>query len=416
MFKLIYGEMKNVIFLRMNIFNMTIALFATVFIFNACHKSVEQVPPVIPKVNMSYAIHGIVTDMNNNVVSDAVIKVKGTASGNAITDNNGAFEIRPLTKKGIYIIEVTKSGYMTTVQSVNLNTTLLDITVKLPNEAKKVIAKASETTLLILPAEANTINATVKLEIPAGGLNEDKELAVAEVPNISTTVSGINGDNLPFIVLNYGPEGTTFLKSCPLVFSDPLDGYLLDGVKMQWYNPDTKRWQDEPQGITVENNSYVTSVNHFSSYKITGFCEELSFKSTEDIVTLKYDNLNGRKDIVVDNIPYTYKRGTIYVTTPEAAAAAVGVSNKKVIDFIRTAVYATSTFTDVDTYYPVNVSIPAGVCMDMKGTQDFTTVSYKFKFKKNNILIEITLITKAAGPVSVSTMLYSKEHTGGSVN
>lgn len=414
-FKLIQSEMRNIIFLRTNIFLAIITLISNVLIFSACHKSIEPTLPVIPKVSASYAIHGIVTDMNNKEVSDAVIKVKGTASANATTNNNGAFEIRPLTKKGVYIVEVSKPGYMTTVLSVSLNSTLQDVTIKLPNQVEKIVAKATETTSLILPATSNTINTPVKLEIVAGALSKDTEIAVTEVSDIPTTLSSnLNNNNIPLIVLNYGPDGTTFAEPCSLAIADPLDDYLLEGVKLQWYNPSTKQWEDHPQKVTFENNSYITTINHFSSYKITGFSEGQSTKSTEDMLTLKYDNLNGRKDITVDNIPYTYKRGTIYVTTPEAAAASAGVSNKKVIDFIRTAVYATNTFTDVDTNYPVNVSIPAGVRMDVKGTQDFTTTSYTFSFKKNNKSVLINLITKAAGPVSVSTLLYSKEHTGGS--
>lgn len=418
MFKLIHGKMKNINFDQKNVLcPIVMVLFVCAFLLSACHKSTEPEPPVIPTVKDSYSIRGLITDMRNGEVGNAVVKIQGMPSASTTTNAEGIFEINTIEKKGKYTIEISKEQYSTVTEVVDLTTSLVDITVKLPNEPVVLKAKATENNTLTLPEGLNTLQTSVKLDLPAGALTADVELAVTEIPNITTApVSKAADNSVPLIVLDYKPDGLKFEKPCSLAISNPLDDYMLEGTKLQWYNPATKRWEDQPQEITINNDSYVTTITHFSAYKIVGFGDGQTTKSTEDILTLKYDNLNGRKDLTVTDIPYAYKRGTIYVTTPEAAAAAAGVTNKKVIDFLKTVVYATNTFTDVNTVYPINVSIPAGVRMDVKGVQSFTTTSYIFKFKKGNKPVTIELATKTAGSVSVSTSLYSKGHTGGSVN
>lgn len=374
----------------------------------ACHKNDEPEPPVVPEVKATYALHGVVTDINNQVISGAAVKISGTATAETSSDNTGSFSVSSLEKKGKYTVEVSKTGYTGVKKEVNVDASLVDITIQLPFEAVAVTAKATEESKLELPAEANSIAAKVELQIPVGALSEDKEIKVTEVPDDTPEEAAL-------IVLNYQPDGTTFEKPCPLVIPSPTDDYELEDIELQWLNPKTNQWEKQPQDVVFENNTYTTTIQHFSSYKITGFSQGASTTAKETILDDSHDNLNGRAPIQVKEIPYSYKRGTKYVTTPEAAAAAVGITNQKVIAFIKSAVPASTDFTTINASYPVEVSIPEGVRMDAKGTQEFTTTEYTFKLKKGGQKYALKLSTKAAGAVSINTRLYTKEHSGSSL-
>lgn len=389
---------------------MLLAAVCGGMLFSACHKDddEETMPPVVPEVKATYAIHGIVTDINNEAVEGATVKISGTATSEAAADDAGSFSISSLEKKGNYTVEVSKAGYTSVSKEINLNASLVDVAIQLPFEPVVVTAKATEESKLELPAENSSIATGVELQIPAGALKEDTEVKVTEVPDDT------EGD-APLIVLNYQPDGTKFEKPCPLIIPSPTDDYELEGIKLQWLNPDTKKWEDQPQEVEFKDNAYVTSIQHFSSYKITGFSQGSSSTAKETILNDSHDNLNGRGPIEVKEIPYSYKRGTMYVTTPEAAAAAAGITNKKVIDFIKSAVYASTSFTEIDAAYPVSVTIPVGVRMDAKGTQEFTTTAYTFNLKKGGKKYTIQLSTKTAGAVSINTSFYTKEHAGGTL-
>lgn len=378
-------------------------------VFSACHKKDDPViPPIIPVVKDVYAIHGIVTNMKNEIIPGAIIKLRGVISSNSTTNNKGEFTFNALDNKGKYSIEVSKSGYITVITNIDLNSTLINTVIQLPYEAVKATVEPTKDTQLILQKENSATNVGAILNIPAGSLSHNKEVSVTETPDITINKT------TALVVLNYQPDGTTFHQPCALSVEHQLDEYELNGIKLQWLNPATQIWEDQPQPVTYDGTFYTTTITHFSSYKLSGFSQEKTSLSTENIHSTSVDNLNGNSEVKIDGVPYTYKRGTVFVTTPEAAAAAAGISNKKVIDFIKSAVYAEKTFIDVDVIYAINVTIPAGVRMDIKGTQAFTTINYIFSFKKGKKIVNVSLATKTAGAVSVNTVLYTKEHTGGS--
>lgn len=390
---------------------MLLAILTCGIVFSACHKNNDpepDIPPVVPVVKDIYAIHGVVTNMKNEIIPGAAIKLTGVATGNTTTNDKGEFTFNTLESKGKYTVEVSKSGYTTTITDINLSSTLITIAIQLPNEPVKASIDSSKDSNLFLPKENNTPNIDVNLNIPAGALTDNKEISVTEVPDMTADKAA------SLIILNYQPDGTTFKNPCTISFSNPIDDYELADVKLQWLNPLSNKWEDHSESVTFDGTSYITTINHFSSYKITGFSQGVSSQATENFHTSSVDNLNGKGDVKIEGVPYTYKRGVMYVTTPEAAAAAAGISNKKVIDFIKSAVYAEKSFTDVSATYAINVTIPVGVRMDIKGSQEFTTTNYTFNFKKGKDKFVVSITTKAAGIVTINTSLYTKEHTGGS--
>ena len=377
-------------------------------IFCACHKEHDTVePPVVPEVKASYAVHGVVTDLNNRPVEGVLIRISGETPEDVTSGSDGSFLVSSLESAGDYVVEASKSGFMPVSKKITVEHSLIDVTIRLPFEPVAETVKATEENQLVLPAAGNTLSTDVQLQIPAGALSEDREVRVTEIADDTP------GD-ASLIVLNYQPDGTSFQTPCSLVIPSPIDDYELEGVKLQWYDPDSETWQDQPQNVVFENKAYVTSITHFSSYKVTGFARGESALSEEKCFDKRFDNFDGRGDMPVNELPYSFKQGTKYIVTPEAAAAAAGIDNPKVIDFVRSTVYAGSDFTEVPVTYPLHVTLPAGVRMDVDGVQAFTTTDYTFNFKQGGRRIALRVQTKTAGTVSVATSLYTKEHDGGS--
>lgn len=412
--------MKGVNFLKRSASYAVIALGLCAFVLGACSKKdePEPAPPVVPTVKTTYAIHGVVTGLvKNDALKDATVKVSGTATAETKTDATGEFRISDLEKAGTYQVEVSKSGMTTTKTTVNLTGTLADVAIQLPNEPVKTTVKVTEDAVLSLPKEENTVAVEVRLQIPAGAVKQEKEIKVTQT--VDAIPATAENKAMPLIVLNYQPDGTTFEKSCPLEIANPIGDYSFEAPALEWLDPATNKWVKQKQAVDYADGAYKTTITHFSSYKIsipnivgavTSAKENLA-----DITSI--DNLDGKKDVKVETVPYTYKRGTIYVTSPEDAAKKAGITEQKVINFIKSSVNSqkvvAASFATVNNTYPVNVTIPVGVRMDVKGEQTFATSTYDFKFVKAGKTVTATVVTKTAGNVSVKTSLYTKQHNGG---
>lgn len=412
--------MKRIIFFKRSFSYAVIALGIGVFVLSACCKKDDPAPapPVVPTVKTTYAIHGVVTGLvKNDAIKDATVKLSGTATAETKTDAKGEFSISNLEKTGVYQVEVSKSGMTSSIAIVSLVGTLADVAIQMPNEPVKTTVKVTEDAVLSLPKEENTVAVEVKLQIPAGAVKQEKEIKVTQTVDAVPTAAG--NKSMPLIVLNYQPDGTTFEKPCPLEIANPIGDYSFENPALEWLDPATNKWVKQTQSVDYADGAYKTSITHFSSYKISipdvVGAVTLSKENLADMAST--DNLDGKKDIKVETVPYAYKRGTIYVTSPEVAANNAGISEPKVIDFIKSSVNSqkvvAASFSTADNTYPVNVTIPVGVRMDIKGEQEFTTTTYDFKFVKAGRTVTVTVVTKTAGDVSIKTSLYTKQHNGG---
>lgn len=416
--------MKKMNFIEKGTMYACIALFSCALVFNACSKKDDPVPepPEVPIVEQTYSIHGVVTSLlTDQAVANATVKISGTATAETQTNADGEFTVSNLKKQGAYQVEVSKSGLLTTSANVTLSGTLLDVAIQMPNEPVKTTVKPTEESVLSLPKEENTVATEVKLQIPAGAVTEVKEIKVTQVVD-AVPVAATESKAMPLIVLNYQPDGTTFEVPCPLEISNPIGEYSFENPSLEWLNPQTNKWEKQSQEVNYADGAYKTTINHFSSYKIAipDVVGAIS-SSKENLPEIQStDNLNGKNPVKVETVPYTYKRGTIYQTTPESAAAAAGITDAKVIAFIKSLVNSQArvdgAFKDVSNNYPVNVSIPVGVRMDVKGSQSFTTTTYNFKFVKSGKTVTASVVTKTAGAVTINTSLYTKEHIGGGGN
>lgn len=416
--------MKKKFFIRKSTSCACMALLLSAFVVSGCHKTNDDVPipPEIPKVEPTYAIHGVVTGLvNGQAVADATVKISGTAEAEARTNAQGEFSVQNLKKQGAYQIEVSKTGFLTATANATVSSALVDVSIRLPNEPVKATAKPTEESVLSLPKEENTVATEVKLQIPVGAVTEIKEIKVTQVVDAAPPAI-TESKAVPLIILNYQPDGTTFEVPCPLEITNPIGEYSFQDPALEWLNPQTNKWEKQPQTVDYGDGAYKTTITHFSSYKIAipDVIGEVK-KANENLPEIaSTDNLNGRQDVKVESVPYTYKRGVVYITKPEDAAQSAGITDPKVIAFIKSSinsqVQVNDSYADVNAQYPVNVTIPKGVRMDVKGTQIFTTTTYNFKFVKGNSLVTATVVTQNAGSVSITTSFYTKEHTGGGVN
>lgn len=399
--------------------------FLTTMVFfmcllGACHKSNDPVsPPVIPVLKPTYTILGVVTSLvNNNVIKDATVKISGPATAETKTDANGNFDLSYLEKPGVYKLEVTKNGYYSTTTSVNLTGTLVDIAIHLPNEHVKTTAKVTDESVLLLPKEDNSIGLSAKLRTPAGAVTGDKEIKLTQVVNSVPKTE--QNKALSLIVLNFQPDGTSFNKPCAVEVSNPVGDYSFENPILELLNPKTNKWEIQSQAVDYDNGIYKTSIKHFSSYKISipAFVANVS-TAVEFLPAIEStDNLNGKKEIVVETVPYTFKRGTVFVVSPEEAAAKAGITDSKVIEFFKSTINTrgpvSAAFTNVTNLYPIQVTIPVGVRMDITGVQMFTTISYNYNLQKGGKTVVATVVTRTAGTVTIKPSLYAKGHTGGS--
>lgn len=402
--------MNKIIFFRSNTLYALIVVCICMFVCNACHKSSEPVSPDIPVVKPTYAIHGIVMDMKYVPIENVTVKIKNISGKEVKTNSDGIFEIPSHETKGNYTLEFSKAGFMTVSKEIKLTASLSVFYIRLPQEPVSVNVLPGEDTHILLPGEQVTIGSDIKLSVLSGALNRETTIGMTE------TIDPITENAVSLSVLHFSPDQTVFNISSPLVIYNPLDEYELENIQLEWYDPSKNKWIVQSEPVVRNGYDYQTNVNHFSTYRITGFAEMNTMEISKDMLDTKYDNLNGRVPVNVEKVPYTYERGIRYIIEPESALASAGITDQRLARFIRTVIYATDSHTNVETEYPVNVSIPSGVRMDVKGVQKFTTASYTFYFKKDGKVKAVLVKTESAGSVSITTSLYTKEHTGGGVN
>lgn len=407
-------------FLSKKSFCFLAAVIFCVCLLGACHKKNDLVsPPVIPVLKPTYMILGVVTSLvNNNAIKDAVVKISGPATAETKTDARGNFNLGYLEKPGVYKLEVAKNGYYSTSTFVNLTGTQADIAIHLPDEHIKTTAKATEETVLLLPKEDNNIGLSAKLRTPVGAVTEDKEIKLTQVVNSVPKTE--QNKPLSLIVLNFQPDGTSFNKPCAVEVSNPIGDYSFENPILELLNPTTGKWEIQSQAVDYIDGIYKTSINHFSSYKISVPAFVSNVSTTVEILPAieSTDNLNGKNDILVETVPYTFKRGTVFVVSPEAAAAKAGITDSKVIEFFKSTINTrgpvSTAFENVNNLYPIQVAIPVGVRMDISGAQMFTTISYNYNLQKEGKTVVATVVTRTAGMVTIKPSLYAKGHTGGS--
>lgn len=417
--------MKSARLLRTTV--LTLLSAATLFV--GCKKEKEEPKPVVPPtIETFHSISGNVVDKAGTALSDVKVELTGVASASATTNAKGEFTFVQLTKTGDYVITVTKAKFHTTKSSVTIadgskTAVSMFIPITMVDEGvKKEISKA-EGGKIELGNKTESIPG-VEFIVPANALGKTETITITPVTDITKTSSGATPaqekKGLPLLTLECAPAGIEF-ASCELVIPNPLGEFSIAGLKLMYH--DGKAWATQPQGVIVRDGNYVTTISHFSTYQVAFNSEVVSTTPTTNVLSdvNGIDNLDGKKEIYVESIPYTFSSGYEYVITIDQALATAGITGAdaaKVKDVIEQSIKSNNNgmaagYKKNNGAQVINKGIPAGVRLDVKGVQNFSTIKYKIDFQKGATQYPVIVSIKVAGTVAITTQTYNKQHQGG---
>lgn len=404
-----------------------LTLFVASVAFVGCKKDKDENKPVVPPmIEQSHTISGNVVDKSGVDLKDVKVELKfaGKSVGTVATDSKGEFKFTSIKEAGSYLIEVSKTNYHTTnanlvIKDESKASVMLFVPITMVDEGvKQAISNTTGGTIELGEKTGSTPN--VEFSVPANTMSKDETVTITPINDIVNT-SSVKSE-LPLLTLSCAPAGLQF--SAPyseVVIPNPLGEFTISNLKLMYH--DGSKWSTEAQGITVRDGKYVATIKHFSTYQVAFDTESgTPIASTEVISDIKgVDNFDGKQEIKVETLPYTFKSGYEYVITVDQALSTAGITGAdavKIKSILEESVksknngmnagYKTNNGQQV-----INQTIPVGVRLDASGVQNFSTVKYTISFEKNGTKYPVTVSVKIAGSVSITTQTYNKEHQGG---
>jgi len=240
----------------------------------ACDEKDEPTPPAPQPAK--YTIKGQVLNQQTNAPLSGVLVTMGVLT--QTTNATGSFEFKDLTAAGKYTLLLTKENFFSSTYSIEFQAAAPNHTITYTLSATMVPFVPGVTP--INPASGGTIAITgtvpAALSIPANTTIKDKDnnvitgsvnITAVSIPNI------IAGDvvNPGIAVLQFGPTGLQFSNPLPLLVDNPLLNYRFTTVQLEYFNTTLSKWEVKPQAVTYtqSSNKYGTTINHFSSYKLS---------------------------------------------------------------------------------------------------------------------------------------------------
>lgn len=392
-----------------------------------CKKDKEEGKPVIPPViEQSHTISGNVVDKSGVNLKDVKVELKfdGKSVGTVETDAKGEFKFTSIKNTGNYIIEVTKTSYHTTTAHLVIKdesklSVMLFVPITMVDEGvKKDIIHTDGGTIVL--GDKTGATPDVEFSVPANVMSKTEAITITPINDIVNT-SSVKSE-LPLLTLECAPAGLQFTAPfSEVVIPNPLGEFTISNLKLMYH--DGSKWSTEPQQIVVRDGNYVATIKHFSTYQVAFDTESgTPTASTEVISDIKgVDNFDGKQEIKVETLPYTFKSGYEYVISVDQALATAGITGAdavKIKGILEESVksknngmnagYKTNNGLQV-----INQTIQVGVRLDASGVQNFSTVNYTISFEKNGVKYPVTVSVKIAGSVSITTQAYNKEHQGG---
>lgn len=383
-----------------------IALLAVSFTACSDDPNLENVP--VPEVEVApNTLSGVVSNMQGNAVSGATVKV---GNETATTDAQGIYKFSDV-KAGTYTITVEATGMVSvsdkivvaeseTTQNLIYNATLAKINTTDVNVTVDGGGEGSVESEALESNEEGKVDITV--DVPANTVPEDTKISITPVyTDESSSVMAVKSranDDIMLLGANLtcsNPNLTSLSQDIALTFA--LDGSIATSVETKMLVDG--KWVDAPSAVTNGSN-VVISANKFTTYalfirtdvKETTTTEALTFKQSE------WNNLYGNVDMPVGNAEYSYKAGTAINT------AARNKLQGLLIEYIARIWGArVSTLTGS---YPINVTLPVGTAISIKGAQQKTTISV------TNTNTTVTATTY--GTCAVQLTRYNRQHNGGS--
>ena len=394
---------------------LLVALFTS-----ACTKVDEPMPLPQPQP-ATYSIKGEVYNNSTNAALAGVTVKMGTLT--ATTNASGKFEFLNLTAAGKYTINLTKDGFLAT-------TITLEFPSAAPNHA--MIYTVSAKMVPYVPG-GTYIEPSVGGTLFIDGGATDATLTIA--PN--TVVKDATGATIttPFQIVatqtndqvvgtvlnpglkvfNFAPSGYTFTPALSLKIDNPLTNYQFSGLILQYLS--TTGWVNETAPVTFDAvaNDYVTSISHFSSYKVAFNVPVTAGTTTTETIKV-YDSLKINRGLTAaswSNWKHVKKGGYVFSEPLDVTLNNLGITGADqgqlitsitdIVKYFNNGVTPLTAFTSADDTFVSAKSIPSLTYLIVTGKQSFTRKVYTLKVKTLNGATEktITVTTIHAGAVEL---------------
>lgn len=367
-----------------------------------------------PTVSVTHSISGRVTGINGEGLS-ATVSMNGTST---TTASDGTFVFENVAA-GTYILTASASGKVskeTTVTVSNGDSNNPVWNVALSNTGKSFIADAegsaggSVTSETLKGNEEGSIEVT--MTAPDGAVDAGAEIIVTPIYSTEEAeqVTGRSTAAKAVRAVSTRATGSTLLigtrVSCsdgsdapktPITLEYDVDQEMAATITAQKYV--NGQWVDADYRVSADGKVTVVA-DKFTSYSLlctatitsSTTSEALSFTPNE------WDNLYGSGDMSVSSASYSYKIGT------EITSSGTSKITSYLIEIVARA--AGAGVTTATGTYPINVTLPIGIAMNISGRQEVTTLTAS--------ALKHSVSGKQYGTVSVITRTWNRQHTGGS--
>ncbi|MDX9781657.1 MAG: carboxypeptidase regulatory-like domain-containing protein [Bacteroidales bacterium] len=392
---------------------LLVALFTS-----ACTKVDEPMPLPQPQP-ATYSIKGEVYNNSTNAALAGVTVKMGTLT--ATTNATGKFEFLNLTAAGKYTINLTKDGFLATTITLEFPSAAPNHAMIYTVSAKMVpyvpggtyIEPSVGGTLFI---EGGTTDAT--LGIAANTVVKDATGATITTPYqiVATPANDqVVGTvlNPALKVFNFAPTGYTFSPALSLKVDNAMTSYYYPNLILQYFTNNAWVTQTTPVTYDAALNDYVTSISHFSSYKIAFDVPVTAGTTTTETIKV-YDSLKINRGLTSaswSNWKHVKKGGYVLSQPLDQTLAALGITGAdqgqiitditNSIKFFNNGVAALTAFSSADDTFVSEKTIPSLTYLIVTGKQSFTRKIYTFKVKTGTTEKTITVTTIHAGAVEL---------------
>lgn len=355
-------------------------------------------PPVVSKAPNT--ISGLVTNMQGEPIEGATVKL---GSKTVTTDANGVYVFDDVDA-GSYDVTVSATGMVSQTQKVVVasgdktqklsqsfsladanNVGKIDVIVATGGEGaveSEAIKGNNEGEVKIsLTAPAQSVPANTQITITPIYKAEDAARSEEEAMLIGATLACTGGN-------------VTLSNDIDLKFA--VDPSVSASVITKKYVNNT--WV--PVESKVVGDNVVISTRDFTSYGLFFKVDMNVTTGSEGIVfdRSEWNNLNGSTYLPVSEAAFNYNLGTRFTAT------ATNNLEGLLIELIA-RIYGPTTAT-ARGVYPLNVTLPAGTALSIRGAQYYNTVTAKAAGR--------SVSAKNYGTVDVSVITYNRDHEGGS--
>lgn len=370
-------------------------------------------PPTVAQV---HNISGSIAGRDGKGISGATVTIGGAMSATATTDANGFFIFEDV-KIGTYNLKAAAEGKIPQEASVSVTDegdgqnvvwnvmlaseeTVTNITVSneeggegnVTTEALEGNEKAEIPVEVVVPPAALSEEAMIEISPVYSEEEAAQTRGMLSTMAIATRASG-DSRMLVGSRLSCSKSDVTITKPIELTFN--VDETTATEVRAQKYS--NGAWVDVPSRI--ENGKVIVEADEFTSY---GLFLGISISSTSRNEAISFsqnvwDNLYGNGNMNVGTATYTYMVGMDVNTSGTTVFTAL------LIEALARAFGANSYQTQGN--YPINVTLPIGTKLEIRGIQKINTVTASAAGR--------SVSGTQYGDVTITVVTSNRSHTGG---